>query len=419
MKKLFLLSVILSLYMNVCAQNSQSANNSDSIGKPYLNFWAIIETDVIYNINKIDPHWTSFFRPSKIPVKPGDPGWYETPGNLYFSIKPTTFKFEGVIPIKHRWNKIKLRFEFDLAGMGPYGPETGFRLRPTYGEWGHFRVGKDWSTFIDLANFPNIYEWWGPSGMALVPYLMFRYTNKFSERNQLELALEMPGMALDYGDVRNANPKLDSILVDYDFKTKEILPDFIIRYTHSGDFGYIKLMGLLRDLVYESPSIPNRGYVQERLFGWGFNMSTAINLFNGKLGLQAVLGEGYASYNNDGGYDITPALDDDPNTPYVEYKAVVPFQYGFTAFYDYNIGKRWSGSFGYSQTVFDNSSGQVDNEFHKSQYVVLQAIYQVIDGLDLGLNYQYGTKTVKDGTDGYNQRVLFNVTYFFSHVRDE
>ncbi len=418
MKNLFFILCILIIASYSHAQNKEKDNEKEK--KSYLNIWVLIQTDIIYDINKMDPEWTSFFRPSKIPVRSGQSGWYETSGNTYFSVKPSTFKFEGVIPINHRWDKLKLRFEFDLIGMGPYGEETGLRFRLAYGDWGHFRIGKDWSTFVDLANFPNTYEWWGPAGMALVPAVTLRYKTKLSKNNWLELALEMPGAGIDPGDIRNSNPVFDSILQYHDFKTKEIIPDFIFRYTNTGNYGYVKFMGLLRRMEYEYPSIIAGKYVQNSLFGWGINLSTAINIFNGKFGLQSVLGEGYAGYNNDGGVDIASKLIDNPNTPFItEYSAVVPFQYGFTAFYDYNIGKKWSGSLGYSQTVYNNSSGQSFDAFHKSDYIVVQTIYHIIKNQFLiGLNYQYGKKYEKDGTTGYDQRILFNTTYTFSKVKD-
>jgi len=404
---------LIFLLLNLSVK-SQDTTKKDM--KPYLNFWAIIQTDAIYDINKIDPEWTSFFRPSKIPVRPGQAGWYQTDGNLYFSVKPSTFKFEGVIPINHKYDKLRLRFEYDLVGLGPYGNQTGIRFRLVYADWANFRVGKDWSTFIDLGNFPNIYDWWGPSGMALLPATTFRYTANLSDKNKLELAVEMPGSGIDPGDIRASNPILDPVLENYDFKTKEQIPDFITRFTHSGKFGYFKIMTLLRNLEYEYPSVSNKNYVQDNLFAWGINTSLNIKAFNGNFKLQTVFGNGYAGYNNDGGVEIAPVLDDNPSTPnLIEYKAYVPFQYGFTAFYDYNITERWCGSFGYSQTTYDNTDGQSYDSFHSSQYIVVQSIYNVIkDRFLIGLNYQYGKKYEKDGTNGFDQRVLLNLTYKFS-----
>ena len=379
--------------------------------KPYLKIWGSVETDAIYNIDKIDPEWTSFFRPSKIPVRAGEPGWHETPGNLYFSVKPSSFRFEGVMPVKHKYNELKIRFEFDLIGMGPYKNETGLRFRLAYADWANFRIGKDWSTFIDLPNMPNIYEWWGPSGMALLPTVTFRYTADLSDNNKFEAALEIPGAGIDIGDIRNQDPIIDSVLKSYDVKTKEQIPDFVTRFTHKAGFGYFKIMTLLRDLEYEKPG--KNGYEKNSLFGWAINSSLNVKFLKGHIKLQGVFGNGYAGYNNDGGVEIAPVLDDNPSTPITEYKAYVPFQYGFTAFYDYKLSEKIQGSFGYSETTYDNTESQSDNAFHRSQYAVFQVIYTLAPNIYAGLNYQFGKKFEKDGTNGYNQRLLFSLAYTF------
>ncbi len=98
-------------------------------------------------------------------------------------------------------------------------------------------------------------------------------------------------------------------------------------------------------------------------------------------------------------------------------RAGVPFQYGFVTFYDFSITEKWQTSLGYSETVLDNTEGQLDNSFHRSQYAVGQLIYKVIPNrLLVGLNFQCGKKYNKDDKTGDDQRILFNVTYQFSMV---
>ena len=399
-KRIMLLLSFSTILFSLSAQENDDKNEN----KPYLNMWILIQNDIIYDINQMDPDWIGGFRPSKIPVYPTDPGW-GADGGFYYSIRPSTFKFEGVIPVNHRWNEIKLRFEFDLFGMGVHAGETAFRFRLAYGDWGPLRIGKDWSTFIDLDAFPNIYDWWGPSGMALLPAPTIRFTQNLSDNDKLELALEVPGNEIDPGYLR----QIDPVLID--FRPKEILPDFIVRYTRSGNFGYVKIASMLRNLEYEVLSIQNEQAENRSKFGWAVNLTAAINTFNkkGVLKLQGVYGQGYAGYNNDGGVEIAPNEN---------FRAVVPVQYGFTAFYDFSINDKWETSFGYSETNYDNSVGQLNNAFHRSQYAVGQLIYNVIsDRLLVGLNYQYGKKFNKDSNSAYDQRILFNVSYSFSMLK--
>ena len=399
MKKMPLFLFLFAFTLHISAQE----NKTEKKDKPYLNLWVLIQNDVIYDLKSMDPDWIGGFRPSKIPVYSTDPGW-GTSGSLHYSVRPSTFKFEGVIPVNHKWNKIRLRFEFDLFGLGVHAGETSLRFRLAYGDWGPFRVGKDWSTFIDLEAFPNIYDWWGPPGMVLLPAPTIRYTHKFNKNNSMEVALEVPGNSIDPGHIR----EIDPVLID--ISPKEVIPDLIVRYTHRGAFGYFKTAVLLRSLEYEVLSIAHEKSEGKSKFGGAINLSAGINTFNkkGVLRLQTVFGYGYASYNNDGGVEMAP----DKNL-----RAEVPFQYGFVTFYDFSITEKWQTSLGYSETVLDNTEGQLDNSFHRSQYAVGQLIYKVIpDRLLVGLNFQYGKKYNKDGNTGDDQRILFNVTYQFSMV---
>jgi hypothetical protein len=391
MKKILFLITILS-FLNIKAQ-------IDSTLRPYLNFKAVIETDVIYDINQMDPDWIGGLRPSKIPVYTTDPGW-GSDGHLYYSLRSTTFKFDGGIPVKHNWDLLKLYFEFDLWGMGVHAGETSIRFKLAYGDWGNFRVGKDWSTFVDLGSIPNTYEWWGPPGMALLPTATLRYTGYLNDNNKLEAALEIPGADIDPGQLRQIDPSLLNV------KSKEQIPDIIGRYTKTWKTGYLKIAAMYRLLEYDIISIQNSKIYTKAKNGWAVNLTSNIKFFTGKFKLQTVFGQGYAGYNNDGGVEIAPDE---------KFNAVVPFQYGFAAFYDYKVSEKITGTFGYSETVYDNSEGQTNDAFHKSRYALLQLNYELLKPyIHIGANYQFGQKFNKDGNSAYDQRIMVSFVYSFN-----
>jgi len=266
---------------------------------------------------------------------------------------------------------------------------------------GNGTIGKEWSTFVDLGAFPNSYDWWGPSGMALMSSPMIRYTNSFNDKNKLELAIEIPGSDIDPGQLR----QIDPVLIN--FKTKEVLPDLISRYTYSGKWGYVKGALLLRQLSYEVVSQHLNTARAEHKFGWGLNLTSNLNLFEGKgvLKLQTVFGHGYAGYNNDGGIEITA----DEN-----YEAAVPFQHGFVITYDHNFGNRFASSLTYSETKQVNTAGQKNNAFHRSQYLVVQGMFYIIKNtLITGLNYQWGKRHNKNLDAADDHRIMASVRYMF------
>jgi hypothetical protein len=403
MKKICLSLLLLIPLIPLHAQDSTKFIT----GKPWLNIWAMANLDVIHDLNQMDPDWIGGFRPSKIPIHPSDPGWGSR-HNTYFSLRQSTFKFEGVLPTNHRWGPMRLRFEFDLFGMGVQAGETTFRLRLVYGDWGPIRIGKDWSTFIDLACFPNNFEWWGPSGMALLPSVMLRYTQQIDQNNILEYALEMPGSEIDPGHLRQIDPVL------FHVQAKEMIPDLITRYTHQGSWGHFRAAAMLRMLSYDVISQINQQAETHHRFGWAVNLTSNLYVFDkkGLFNLQTVFGHGYAGYNNDGGVEITPDAD---------FHAVVPFQYGFVAFYNHFFGDHWSASLGCSGTHQHNTPGQMNNAFNHSLYSVTQVIYNVFqsDILQFGFNYQYGKKFEKDGSSAHDQRLMFTARFQINHVKKE
>ena len=382
------------------SEKTDDADTPDKTDKLGIDISISVHTDIIYDAKQMDPAWFAGFRPSKIPIYPTDPGW-GTNGHTYFSLQQSTFKFNGYIPVNHKWNMIKMHITFDLYGTGMHAGETVPRFRTGWGRWGPFLIGKEWSTFVDLGAFPNNYDWWGPSGMALMSGPMFRFTHNFNKKNRLEASLEVPGSDIDPGQLREIDPSL------INFKTKEVLPDLITRYTRSGKWGYVKGALLLRQLSFEKISIATGQATSGNKFGWGINLTSNINFFkgNGVLRLQTVFGHGYAGYNNDGGVELTPDED---------FNVVAPFQHGFVVSYDHTFN-RFMASVTYSETQQKNSEGQTSDAFHRSRYMVAQVIYEVIKNtLMTGFNYQYGMRINKNLDSASDQRYMLSFRYLFN-----
>jgi len=396
MRKVYLIIIAIVLYSSLFSQSDKKSENKQ---KPRLDISALIHSDIIYDIKQMHPDWIGGFRPSQIPIYITDPGW-GTYGHTYFSMRQSTFKFSGFLPTKSKYGDIHLRFTFDLFGMGVHAGETTLRFRTAYGEWGPYMFGQNWSTFIDLEAFPNNWDWWGPAGMALLPAPMFRYTHNFSKKRRIEMAIELPGSVVDPGQIRKIDPTLVNLI------SKEVLPDFIVRYTEKGDWGFIKTAVLLRQLSYEVISQQYNTHSINNIFGWGVNFTSAINMFNkrGKVKVQTAFGNGYAGYSNDSGVEIAPDAHFHPQTP---------FQYGFVTAYDFNINKKWETSIVYSESVQENSDGQMFDAFHRSQYFLTQLIYNAYqDKVRLGLSYMWGKRFNKDGNSADDSRVVFSVRFF-------
>ena len=386
--------LLICIFLFVIFQNTSA---QDSIGKPQVNVNGFAEMDVIYDFNRIDPDWNSALRASKIPINPEDPGW-GTNGEVLLSVKYSRLSVQGLIPTNHKWGAIKTIFEFDLFGVAANAGETAFHLRLAYGEMGPLLAGQDWSTFMDLSVFPNIYEYWGPSGQILIRNPMVRYTLNLGNHSNLAFAIEHPGSQVDPGQVREVDPSLKVTSVHR-------VPDLIVRYRIEKRWGHFQAAGLIRSLGYDAQT-DSIEIFHGNEFGWGLNLSSIVNLYKrDKLRLQFVFGEGYAGYNDDGGVELAP--DENSN-------AVVPFQYGIVAFYDLFWNRHWTNSIGYSETTQINSAGQLDNALYKLQYAIFNTTYQIVPGKAMvALEYQFGKRYNKNNASATDNRIMFTAKFIF------
>ena len=108
------------------------------------------------------------------------------------------------------------------------------RLRHAYIDYGKWRIGQSWSTFVPLVSIADSLNLGGALvGQAFVRQTQVRYTH-----NGLELALE--------------NPSTQS-------GESQSIPDVIARYTIKQDWGQIAVAGLMRHLDKAEDSLAAEG----------------------------------------------------------------------------------------------------------------------------------------------------------------
>ena len=84
-------------------------------------------------------------------------------------------------------------FEFDLFGVGPDEGQTTIRLRHAYGEFGNWLGGQTHSLFMDIDIFPNVIDYWGPSGMVFLRTPQIRWQPVQGD-HYLACAIEYPDL---------------------------------------------------------------------------------------------------------------------------------------------------------------------------------------------------------------------------------
>jgi hypothetical protein len=370
-----------------------------------FEIYGFAQTDWIQDTKRVDPNWQDAFRPSKIAAPEGEFG---TNGQSDISVKQSRFGVKGTLPTGDHTPPVNFKFEFDLFGTGVDAGQTTFRLRHFYGEWGQLLAGQTHSLFMDIDVFPNVIDYWGPSGLVFLRLPQLRWTAYRTANDVIAVALERPGNDIDPGNIR--------LVQGYDQATvnpDQTVPDLTGQFRHDDTWGHFQISAILRRVGYEY-SLAGEPFQKSSQTGWGVNLAGALKTIGkDQLLLQVVHGDGIASYMNDGGMDAAPnaAPSGNPAVPTISGEAV-PLT-GVVAYYDHYWNSMWSSSIGYSFTQVSNTNFQNPTTFHKGQYASVNLLAYPADKVMIGGEVMWGKLTNNDGTTGDDVRFQFSVKYNF------
>jgi hypothetical protein len=369
-----------------------------------LELYGFIQLDAIQDFKRVNPDWDATLRPSRIPTEEGQFGG---DGQSIFSVRQSRL---GAKATGNIWGKpYEAKFEFDLYGTGVDAGQTTFRVRHMYAKWGPLLVGQTNTLFMDGDIFPNVVDYWGPTGMVFVRNPQIRYTFLDSNGWQAAVALEHPSDDIDPGNIRLIDEEIAANL-----QSDEELPDLTAAIRYGGGWGHVRLAGLLRKIGYETRGTEDNEPDGHKT-GWGVNLTGSANLgmFTPRLGV--VYGRGIATYMNDGGMDLAPAVDTilAPGSILIVPKAEAVKLLGVSAYVDVNWTKRWTSAFGYSFTKVDNTNFQDATAFHKGEYASANLLYSR-DAMLAGLEFLWGKRTDNDGDSGTDARMQATFKWSFT-----
>ncbi len=292
------------------------------------------------------------------------------------------------------YGKFNIRIETDFFGAGGnevYSNSYGLRLRRAYGELGHLRIGQDWSTFIDLAAYPETIDFGGAAGSLFIRQPLIRWTQPFSGGTAM-FAIENPeNTFLVKGD--DGNTSING--------GNNAIPDFIARVDLNPGFGHYSLVGMLRDL-----SIDTAGYDDNEL-GYALSVNAIIPTF-GKDSLRLEF-----NYGNAMGRYMDSEFDDaflNPVTGEIETND----QYGGFVSYQHFWMENLRSTVVYSLAERDNDLNFVTNAVDKQyQSVHANLIWSPIPRIDMGIEYIWAYREVENGDDGDMNRVQAGFQYKF------
>lgn len=367
-----------------------------------FEIYGFAQADYVQDFKRVNPAWDDTLRPSRIPTN----GEFGSNGQSIISVRQTRFGVQAQQPIGGQ--DLYVKFEFDLFGVGVDEGQTTFRLRHAYGSWGPLLAGQTNSLFMDGDTFPNTIDYWGPAGMVFLRNPQVRYTFK-SGPHQLAAALEKPGNDIDPGNIRTLDPELGSSI-----QNDEKLPDLTGQYRYTGDWGHVQLAGIVRRVGFETlGTVDNQP--KNHKTGWGVNLSSNIKVFSKDvIHLAAVYGEGIASYMNDGGTDLGPRGQLQPDGTIAGLRAGAVPTLGLVAYYDHYWNDVLSTSIGWSQHRQYNLSFQAPEAFASGQYASVNLLWTPHKRILMGGEFLWGQRKDNDGSKGDDSRLQFSFKYAFS-----
>jgi len=367
---------------------------------PEIQLYGQMMTDAGFNFNQVHPDFYDVMRPTQLPSYKNE---YGTDGNVFFGVRQSMLGIRGRLPTSK--GDLKMKFAFDLFGVGPNVGQTTFHMLYAWVEWHRFGIGYTWSQFCDFDVFPAIVEYWGPSGLSLCKSVILSYV-PISGPNKFSIALERPGATADQGIYRDRIELAD-------VAPKFSLPDLSAEFRMSREWGYVELAGIVRRIKWEDQGTDAYDLSGEAI-GWGFNLSSNLRIgkkdvFKGLL----ITGQAIQNLMNDAPTDI--GIKNNYSDTLSPVKGVPLPVISFAAYLDHRWNESFSSAVGYSAIFTGNTDGQAPDAFRNGHYASINLLYYPLENLMAGLELQWIRRTNwNDGWSASATKIQFSFRYNFS-----
>ncbi len=317
---------------------------------------------------------------------------------ISFDLRQTRIKFGGTVRYEG-FGAVETYLETDF--VGPSG-QTTLRLRKAWVDFKGVRIGQETTTFgVQQGSTPTTADFDGPPTGVTIRSGMIRYTRKRGSGLQLMASLETPKVDVAY---------LEFFAPDIR-ATDQRLPDLAVNASKAGDWGYVSLSGLVREIRFRTTT----GGVSEAqgAVGYGANLVGGVRLFKSEakadvLYYQLVAGEGLGRYLVSLSGQNADALPD-PETG--ELNAVPAFG-GYVAY-----ERRWTPRFFSTLigagNILKNEVDPTRGDEFKTSMIMFNSFYQPIKTMKVGGEVDWGRKHTTTDLEAEALRYYLVVHYDF------
>lgn len=290
------------------------------------------------------------------------------------------------------WGDLSTFVEFDLFGAS--GNESvsnshGLRVRHAYGTLGGLLIGQTWTTFSDVAAYPESLDFGGPAGQIFARQAQVRWTQAFSG-GQWSVALENPETVV-------ALPSGASFRADDDR-----LPDIAANIKVDTRFGKYSLAALARQIRVDSASDPAN---REQKWGGGVGVNGVIpSLGKDDVRVSAYYGNALGRYTV--GFFSDGILDANSNI-------ALPNQWLAFAAYRHFWSPTVRSTLVLSGLRSNNPDGSAGSVNKSAQSAHLNVIWSPLERTNFGLEYIYARREIENGQTGRLNRLQASAQYLF------
>lgn len=379
-------AIALSLCMGSASFLSQAA----TIGDTSVKFSGYIKADALFSdysdgTLSAGSIGRDFYIPSLTPVGGNSEG-------VQFDahIRQTRFMFTTTTPTAEGDNIVGV-LELDMLAT-PNGDErisSSYtpRIRHAFIRYKNWTVGQFWSTFLDVRTLPETLDFIGSTdGIIFARQPLIKYTS-----GAWELALENPETTI------TPSSGVGRIVAD-----DNALPDAVVRYTHSADWGHLAVAGLLRQLTYDDGA-----EVDDSISSIGVNISSKF-----KVGDTDDIRVTFSTGSGLGRYMALNAANGAVLKANNQLEAIDST--AFSVAYRHVWNDQFRSNFTYSAFNADiNTTLMSETSTEKTYSIRANLLYQPTAKIMVGGEYAFAKRELASGLDGDMSRLQFSVKYTF------